>query len=156
MHRRLLLILSALAMSVAMATSAVAQNPHFVRGPAATDQGTTLNVTGSIAGLGGADGDAVVTVVAQGSVSVDCVNPGGNPAPGQRTEATLTGTDTVTASRSGRVNFNVTTTEPTAPDPAVVCPNPRWSTRITDVQFTSYTVSVTQRGVTYNLGSFPV
>ncbi len=149
------LALSAVLTASVLAGTAFAANPHFVRGPVATDQGTTLNVRGSIAGLGGADGDALVRVIAQGTILVDCVNPGGNVAPGQRTETTLAGGETVTPSKSGRVNFSVTTAQPPAPDPAVVCPNQKWSARVTDVEFTHYTVTVTQRGTTYDLGTFP-
>jgi hypothetical protein len=152
MKQRTLTVFATMLAFMLVATAAFAQNPHFVRGPVATDQGTTLNVTGSIAGLGGADGDAIVTVVAQGTAIFDCENPGGNIAPGQRKDVTLEGSDVVTPSRSGRVNFDVTTSEPSLAN--ADCPNPKWTPILQDVEFTSYTVTVTQRGTTYNLGTF--
>jgi hypothetical protein len=154
MKQRTLTVFTAMLAFMLVATAAFAQNPHFVRGPSATDQGTTLRVTGSIAGLGGADGDAIVRVVAQGTAYFDCRNPGGNIAPGQSKDVTLTGEQGVTPSRSGRVNFDVTTQEPSLAN--ADCPNPQWTPILRDVVFTSYTVYVTQRGVTYNLGTFPV
>jgi hypothetical protein len=152
MKRSAFSIVSAFLLVLALASAALAQNPHFVRGPEATDQGTTLNVTGSIAGLGGADGEAIVGIVADGVAIFDCQNPGGNIAPGQRKEVTVEGEQAVQPSRAGRVNFNVTTLEPDLAN--ADCPNPKWTPILRDVEFTQYTVFVTQRGVTYDLGTF--
>jgi hypothetical protein len=47
--------------------------------------------------------------------------------------------------KNGNVSFNVTTAAPTSPVPgAPDCPNPQWTERITDVTFTSATVTVYQ------------
>ena len=135
------LLVAALA-TVMLGSAAQAASPHFVKGPTATDQGTTLNVTGSIAGLG--NEDVTITVTATGTASITCTNPAGNVAPGQSKTVTATGTQTITDVKNGRVNFNVTTAVPTAPQDA--CPNRKWRATITDVQFTDAQLTVEQGG----------
>jgi hypothetical protein len=132
-----LCIMSALAVSM----TALAQNPHFIGEPTATDLGTRLQVRGSVAGLGNRNIDVIVR--ATGTASVDCVNPGGNVVPGQHTSVTTTATATNIEVRNGRANFTLTTAAPTV-DPAEACPNRRWMARVTDVVFESFTITVIQ------------
>ena len=50
--------------------------------------------------------------------------------------------------KNGNTPFNVTTEEPETPIPgAPDCPNPNWTEEITDLDFTSATISVYQGGV---------
>jgi len=133
-------VLSLLAVALA-AVPALAANPHFIGAPTASDEGTTLNVTGSIAGLGNADID--VEVVALGTATVTCSNPAGNVAPGQDTSVTATGTQTGIEVKNGRAFFDVTTVTPTVPN-YPTCPNPKWTATVTDVDFDSYTINVYQ------------
>jgi len=131
------------------ALAALAASVHFKpRSPTFTDNGTTLTATGTLAGLG--NEDIVVTVEATGSASTMCVSPGGNPAPGQNKVAvTVTGTQTISASeiKNGTVTFRVTTPEPRQPTGKEAgCPNDNWTATITDVTFTSATVTVVQGG----------
>ena len=145
MRKLLLLIVSvftALALAAAPASAAV----KFHSGPTFTDMGTTLNVTGNVSGLGNQDLTAVLT--ATGTADVTCTNPAGNVAPGQRTTTTTTGTQEAIEVKNGRATFNVTTAEPTAPNPAKVCPNRKWTATITDVRFTSATLTLIQGGKT--------
>jgi hypothetical protein len=123
------------------ASPALAQNPHFVGQVRSTDLGTQLQVSGSVAGLGNENID--VEVIANGIASVDCENPGGNVAPGQRTEVASTGTVTNVEVKNGRANFSVTTATPTVPN-VPTCPNSKWTATVTDVEFTSFTVNVYQ------------
>ena len=119
-------------------------SPHYVVDPTITDNGTTLTASGSVAGLGNAD----VTVIldASGFGLVICTNPAGKVAPGQTQEVNVSGKQTITDVKNGRVNFSVTTVAPTAgPD---ACPNPKWKATITDVQFNSATLIVQQGGET--------
>jgi hypothetical protein len=118
----------------------LAANPHFLRGPDFTDVGTQLRATGTIAGLGNEDIDVILT--ARGTTTVTCTNPAGNVAPGQTKTITVSGSDTNIEVKNGKATFSVTTAEPTAP--AGSCPNPKWTASITDVTFTSATLTVIQ------------
>ena len=119
-------------------------SPHYVVDPTFTDNGTTLTATGSVAGLG--NEDVTVVLTAQGSATIVCTNPAGNVAPGQTKDVTVSGSQTITDVKNGRVDYNVTTVAPTAP--ADSCPNPKWTPTVTDVTFNSATVIVQQGGQT--------
>jgi hypothetical protein len=134
-------VLALMALALA-AVPALAQNPHFIGTPQFTDEGTQLRATGSIAGLGNENID--VQLDATGVATITCGNPGNNPdVPGQRTELTVTGTQEDIEVKNGRAFFNVLTAAPTA-DPAEVCPSRRWTATVTDVEFTSATITVIQ------------
>jgi hypothetical protein len=70
---------------------------------------------------------------------------------------TLTGVQNIPATqiKNGNVTFNVTTGAPAQPTAAEAgCPNANWTAQITDVEFTSATISVKQGGVTVFSRSF--
>src|SRR5919112_3046114 len=133
-------VLSMLVMALAAVPALAA--PHFLRGPVFTDEGTQLRATGTLAGLG--NEDVTVTLSATGTGTVTCTNPAGNVAPGQTFTTTVTGTQSGIEVKNGRANFDVTTLAPTAP--AGSCPNPKWRATVTDVTFTSATITATQAG----------
>jgi hypothetical protein len=136
-------VLSLMLVAVTAAVgSAQTSGVHFLRGPVFTDLGTQLRATGTLAGLG--NEDVTVTLTATGTGTVTCTNPAGNVAPGQTFTTTVTGTQSGIEVKNGRANFNVTTLAPTAP--AGSCPNPKWRATVTDVTFTSATITATQAG----------
>ena len=112
-----------------------------------TDQGLHLNTSGALAGLG--QQDVRVTLTATGNPTATCTNPSGkNQPPGQNpAPVTVAGSQTIsqTEIKNGNTTFNVTTAQPTSPIPgAPDCPNRQWTETLTDVAFTSATITVQQ------------
>ena len=148
MRRIAIVMLSVLAMISFTASVAFASNVHFKHGsPVFTDNGLTLTASGALAGLG--NGDVVIAVAATGQPTSVCTNPAGaTQPPGQNpAEVTLTGVGGFPAAdiKNGNLSFSVTTAAPTSPIPdAPDCPNRQWTETITDVAFTSATITVYQ------------
>ncbi|HLM28585.1 MAG TPA: hypothetical protein VK360_01585 [Acidimicrobiales bacterium] len=142
--------LAALAGLAIGAAPAYAQSGHFIESgagaPTCTDIGLQVECTGKVAGLGGTTFE--ITVQAEGIATVVCINPAGNRAPGQDTAVTVSGTTTpLPTPRNGQFVFTVTTDSP-APLPATpTCPNEQWTPVITDVAFTTATLTLLEDGV---------
>ncbi len=126
------------------AVPVLAQAGHFVGTPTCRDIGTQIQCSGKVAGLGGTTFDIVAS--ATGTASVTCTNPAGNVAPGQSFTTTSTGSLGPTPTpRNGQFQFrNLTSATPTAP--AGSCPNPMWRATVTDVQFTTATLTLLEDG----------
>ncbi len=133
-----------------MAGTALAANAHLKgRNPVSfTDNGLTLSATVSYAGLG--NFDTLQNLAGTANPTADCVNPGSgehrppgqNPAP-----TTVTGSTAVPAGdiKNGNVTIATTTNAPVTPVPgAPGCPNTQWTENITDMAFTSATITLFQ------------
>jgi hypothetical protein len=151
--KKLFVVLLA-ACALAFIPSAAQAAITFHAGPTFTDEGTTLNVTGNVSGLG--NENLTVILDATGTGSTICENPAGNRAPGQDTTVNASGSQSDIEVKNGRTSFDVTTAEPPAPDPAVVCPNRKWTATITDVDFTSATLTFIQGGNIVFQQTFPL
>jgi hypothetical protein len=149
MHKKTKSILLALLVGAIAVPLIYAASVHFKGGsPTFSDQGTTLKTCFSLAGLG--NGDVTITVKTTGTATTLCTNQGGNTAPGQnKTPVSPSGTATIpsTEIKNGNLTACVTTTPPPAPTAAEAgCPNSNWSTSLTDVQFATAQITVTQGG----------
>jgi hypothetical protein len=115
--------------------------------PTFTDLGLSLAASGALAGLG--NGDVLVILSASGDVTATCTNPAGATQPAGQNPApiTVTGTEPIpeTELKNGTTPFDVATDEPVSPIPgAPECPNPNWTEDITNLAFTSATITVQQ------------
>ncbi|HEY9245686.1 MAG TPA: hypothetical protein VIO11_02455 [Candidatus Methanoperedens sp.] len=148
MKEKILAILAALVVVASFTAPALANNVHIKRGPSFTDNGLTLTASGSLAGLGNTD--ILVILSATANPTATCSNPSGaNKPPGQNpAPVTVTGSESIPASaiKNGNVAFSVTTNPP-SPNPipgAPDCPGSSWTETITDMSFTSATITVQQ------------
>ena len=138
--RKILVIGVAVAAALALAGVAWAQNGHFIHSQTCTDIGTQVRCTGTVAGLGSTK-TFRVTVTANGVATVECKNKGGNVAPGQSFSFTTSGTTgNQPVPANGSTDYTVTTQQPSAP--AGSCPNGGWTATVTDVTFTSATLTL--------------
>ena len=153
MKRYLLLLTVAIVGALAFSPAASAQAGHFVGTPTCTDEGTFLECTGKVAGLGGTT--FRIDVSASGVADVTCTNPGGNVAPGQSFSFAGAGStgDQLTP-RKGSFRFSVETVAPTAPPGS--CPNPMWTATVTDVHFTDATLTLFEDSTVSDMITVPV
>ena len=141
------------------ASPAYAQSGHFIENgagaPVCTDEGTTVECTGKVAGLGGTTFE--IRISATGIASVECTNPGGNVAPGQDTAVTVAGTTgPLPTPQNGQFVFTIQTDEPPQPPPTPTCPNDMWEANIVDVAFTTATLTLLEDGIVSDTVTVPV
>lgn len=153
-------LIAAVALGVVLAAfpvngSTSAANVHLKGGrnaePSFNDLILVLNASGALSGLG--NGDVLITIDATANPTATCGNPGTNQfeAPGQNpAPVNVTGSVSIPDEevKNGNTPFNVTTDPPDTPVPgAPDCPNSNWTEEITDMAFTSATITVEQGGV---------
>jgi hypothetical protein len=144
-------IMPAIAVTFLLATAAYAGNVHLKppnSSPSFTDNGLTLTAAGALAGLG--NGDVFVHLDATANPTATCTNPSGQNQPPGRNPASVavSGSTAIPASqvKNGTTPFTVTTNPP-SPNPlpgAPDCPGSNWTETITDLAFTSATITVDQ------------
>jgi hypothetical protein len=142
-------IATVLVAAAALPATTLAGNAHLKgRNPVLfVDNGLTLTATVSYAGLG--NFDTLQNVVATANPTATCTNPAGQTQPpGQNpAEVNVTGSTAVPAGdiKNGNVTIATTTTPPVTPIAgAPDCPNPQWTENITDMAFTSATITLFQ------------
>ena len=153
MKRYLPLLALAAVAALAFPAAASAQSGHFVGTQTCTDIGTQVQCSGKVAGLGGTT--FTITVAAQGTASVECANPAGNVAPGQAFDFAAQGSSGPFATpRNGQSPYTVTTNAPSAP--AGSCPNRKWTATVTDVAFTTATITLFEDSTASDSETVPV
>jgi len=156
--RKLLLCFAAVLVAAIGASVALADSPHFIGTPKATKSLTAgLTVSGKAAGLGNGPVTAFLTADSV-SATYECVNHGGNVAPGQPiVQQNVAGPTEVIAPHNGQITFSVTIPPPSPPSPNVACPNGNWKVRITSLTFTNVVLHLQQPPgtdlLTANLGT---
>jgi hypothetical protein len=159
MKRLVIALAAVIALLGLTAAPAYAQSGHFIESgagaPVCTDEGTTVECSGKVAGLGGTTFE--ITVEAAGIASVECTNPGENVAPGQDTAVTVAGTTGPQPTpRNGSVRFTIETDDPEPLPPTPTCPNNQWTADIVDVTFTTATLTLFEDGVQVDQVIVPV
>jgi hypothetical protein len=149
MAQKHLILALASALTLGSGLAADAANVQFKQKqlPAFTDVGLSLTAEGALVGLG--NQDLVILLTARANVKATCTNPSGANQPPGRNPApiTVSGSDAIPASeiKNGNVDFFVQTKMPVTPIPgAPDCPNRQWKEQITDLSFTSATLTVQQ------------
>jgi hypothetical protein len=106
-----LLVITVVALSLGLiAGPALAANPHVVKGPTVTEDGNSLVITASIAGLGNVP-SADFTLSGDVNVFSQCYNRGGNNPAADNKEETIEVNQTATFPvRNGRTNVSFTIT----------------------------------------------
>jgi hypothetical protein len=157
--KRSVVLLSVMLMLAFSASVAFASggSPHFIGTPTCTKSlSTGLTCSGKAAGLD----DSVITAFLTASsvtATFECVNHGGNVAPGQPVVVqNVTGPTETIAPHNGQITFTVTLPPPPTPSAAVDCPNGNWTVRITSLTFTDVVLHLQQQGMdvlTFDFGT---
>lgn len=144
--KRFLSVLSTAFLALGLgATQAVAQSPHFIGTPTCTKSlSTGLECTGKAAGLGNSATSAFLTADAVRATYV-CVNPAGHVAPGQPLVfQDVQGPTQDITPRNGQITFDVTLPPPPTPSSSEVCPNGRWTVRLTSLVYQNVVLHIQQ------------
>ena len=152
MRRTPITLLVLLAVASLTIVAVCAANPHYKKGPAVVDNGSTATATGTIAGLG--NGNVLATLSFPNATgTTTCTNPGGSEAPGQNpaTPAPVSGTASIGNPKNGTLSFTVSTLPPADPTPqAAGCPNGKWTAEFNNITFGCGTLTIQQdQGGTY-------
>jgi hypothetical protein len=142
---RLIVLIAVLAVTGLIAAPAFAESPHFIGTPTCTKSLTSgLTCSGKAAGLGNGPTAAFLTA-ASVTATYECVNKGGNVAPGQPvvTQAVTGPTQNITP-RNGQITFSPNIPVPTPPSAATECPNGNWTVRLTSLSYNDVVLHIQQ------------
>jgi hypothetical protein len=143
MKKRIFSILLSVLMMSALITSAASaggnvglKNVQFSLG--------SLDVTGTLTGLGGYSDGVIVDLVANGIPVVTCTTRGGKASPGQNpSQVSARGVQLITQiTKNGTASVAVSA-EPTLTAVQGGCPNNNWTANIDFVYWTDATITVT-------------
>jgi hypothetical protein len=124
---------------------AFAQSPHFIGTPSCTKSTTSgLTCSGKAAGLGNEPANVFLTADSV-TATYECVNKGGNVAPGQPVVTQdVTGPTQQITPHNGQITFSATLPVPTPPSAATECPNGNWRVRLTSLTYTNVVLHIEQ------------
>ena len=143
--RRGMIVVTTVLATMAMATAAWADSPHFIGTPTATVSGNSLNISASVAGLGTAD-NAQFSLDGTVNVFSRCYNKGGNkPQADNKQETINVSQDKDFPVRNGRTNISFTVT----PLSTLTCPG----NQVVVVESVSYNLTLSGEGLTYTFTS---
>jgi hypothetical protein len=130
---------------VAFSAVAIADSAHFIGTPTCTKSlSTGLTCSGKAAGLGNGPTDAFLTADSV-SATYECVNKGGNVAPGQPVvESMVTGPTQTITPHNGQISFSPTIPPPPTPSAASQCPNGNWTVHLTSLTYTNVVLHIQQ------------
>jgi hypothetical protein len=143
---RLIVVIALLAVSgLVLAATAFAESPHFIGGPTCTKSlSTGLTCSGKAAGLGNGPTAAFLTADSV-SATYECVNKGGNVAPGQPVAlSNVTGPTQNITPRNGQITVSPNLPPPPTPSARTACPNGNWSVRLTSLTYTNVVLHIQQ------------
>jgi hypothetical protein len=141
-----LLVSAFVVAALIFAVAAYAESPHFIGTPSCTKNSSTgvLTCSGKAAGLGNGPTAAFLTADSV-SATYECVNKGGNVAPGQPVVLqNVTGPSQNITPRNGQITFSPTLPPPPTPSSATTCPNGNWSVRLTSLTYTNVVLHIQQ------------
>jgi hypothetical protein len=145
LKKRYVVVAALVGAVAAISTVAFAESPHFIGTPTCTKSVTSgLTCSGKAAGLGNGPTAAFLTASSV-TATYECVNKGGNVAPGQPvvTQAVTGPTQNITP-RNGQIVFSPNIPPPATPSPAATCPNGNWSVRLTSLTYTNVVLHIQQ------------
>jgi len=135
---------AAIALS-AVPAAAQPNNPHFVGTPTcAKSLSKGLTCSGKAAGLGNGPTEAFLTASSV-SATYQCVNHGGNVAPGQPVvEQNVAGPAQDIAPRNGQITFSPNLPPPQTPSSSSTCPNGNWKVQLTSLTYSGVVLHIQQ------------
>src|ERR671931_2085876 len=129
----------------AISAVAFAESPHFIGTPTCTKSLTSgLTCSGKAAGFGNGPTNAFLTADSV-TATYECVNKGGNVAPGQPVvEQNVQGPTQNITPRNGQISFSPTIPPPPTPSSSTTCPNGNWRVRLTSLTYNDVVLHIQQ------------